>query len=463
MSKLTESRARGYRDHVGVTDELRAVLDGRVVASGDDGWDLARRAWNLNVAQQPMVVVEAAGAADVAATVQVAARCGIPVAAQPRGHGATAAVDGTILLRPTGLRELAIDPDGRTARVGAGIRWQEFNDALCGSGLSSLPGSSSDPSVVGYTIGGGLSWFGRRYGLAAHQIRAVDLVDPDGRQVHVTGESDPDLFWALRGGGGDFGIVTALELNLLPVNHIHGGRLMWPIDRAAAVLAAYLDVTASAPDELTVWASLLHLPDLAVVPPALRGRWVAAIDVAYLGDAADAERALRPLLDQLPRPVGGSLGPVRLADIGTIAAEPTEPTPVMDSALLLDSLTEPALGALLDAVAPDPSSPLAVVTLRHLGGAFARPGDHHGAAGHIREPYLLLTAGAVADPPAAPVLVASIDRVAAAMATHGSGRTPPNFGPDAVSVYPPDVLDRLRSIKRQRDPHGVVRSNRPVA
>jgi FAD/FMN-containing dehydrogenase len=460
MSRTTPS-APARHDRIGVTDELRAVLDGRVVAPGDDGWDLARRAWNLNVPQQPAVVVEATGVADVAATVQVAARCGVPVAAQPRGHGATAAVDGAILLRPTGLRDVVIDSDRRTARVGAGIRWQELNEALSGTGLSSLPGSSSDPSVVGYTIGGGISWFGRRYGLAAHQIRAVDLVDPDGRQVRVTGESDPDLFWALRGGGGDFGIVTALELNLLSVNHIHGGRLMWPIEQAAAVLAGYLEVTASAPAELTVWVSLLHLPDLPVVQPPLRGRWVTAVDVTYLGNAADAERALRPLLGRLAQPIG-SLGPVRLADIGAIAAEPTEPTPVMESAMLLDSVGERAIGALLDAVPPDPSSPLGVVTLRHLGGAFARPAGHYGAAGHIREPYLLLTAGAAPDPRVAPVLAASIGGVAAAMAAYCSGRTPPNFGHDAVSVYPTDVLDRLRSIKRQRDPHGVVRSNRPV-
>jgi FAD/FMN-containing dehydrogenase len=464
MSRVTQPSARGG-DDVGIVGELRAALTGRVVAPGDDGWEPARQAWNLHVPQRPAVVVEAAGVADVAAAVRVAARRGLAVAAQPRGHGATAALDGTILLRPTGLCELCVDVDARTARIGAGIRWQEFNDALSGTGLSSLPGSSSDPSVVGYTIGGGLSWFGRRFGLAAHQIRAIELVDPDGRQMRVTVDSDPDLFWALRGGGGDFGIVTALEVNLLPVHRIHGGRLLWPIDQATAVAAAFLEVTATAPEELTVWLSLLHLPDLPDVPPPLRGRWVAAVDMTHLGnttDADDAERALRPLLGQLPPPLAGALGPVALADLGAIAAEPTEPTPLMDAALLLDTHTAPALDALLDAVPPDPLSPLAVVMLRHLGGALARPAEHHGAAGHIPQPFLLVMGGPVPDPLAAPGLAAAIDRVTAAMRPYSSGRLPPNFGTDAASVYPPDVLARLRAIKQQRDPHGVIRSNRPL-
>jgi FAD/FMN-containing dehydrogenase len=446
----------------GLAAALLRRISGRVVAPGQPGWDDVRRPWNLRFDQRPAAVVEVADVADVCHAVRVAGDFGVPVAAQPRGHGATAALDGTILLRTGAMRAVELDGTRRRARVGAGVRWQRLNEALTGSGLTSLPGSSSDPSVVGYTIGGGLSWFGRRYGLAAHRLRAAEVVTAGGAHTWVTRDSDPELFWALRGGGGEFGIVTTLELELLPAPHIYGGRLLWPATQARAVLNAFAATVADAPEELTLWAWLLNVPDAPPAPPPLRGRWAVAVGVTYLGDAAAGDRLMRPLVGAAGPPLVDTRGTVSLAGLGGIAAEPVEPTPVMEGAAMLNGFDESAVDALLDATAPGPPSPLAVVALRHLGGALSRPSGESGAVGPVPEPFLMVLGGPVPSPDVAPELGAAIGRVTGAVADRASGRTPPNFGPDAAACYPADVLSELRRIKRERDPRGLIRGNRPL-
>jgi hypothetical protein len=464
---------------------LRKAVAGRVIGPDDHGWEQARRGWNLYVDQRPSAVVEVAGVADIAAAVRFAAEHRLPVTTQPRGHGATKALAGAILLRPTALDGLHLDLDRRLARVEAGVRWQRLNRALTGTGLTSLPGSTGDTSVAGYTLGGGMSWFSRMYGLAAHRVRAVELVTPDGEEVRVTGANDPDLFWALRGCGGEFGVVTALELDLLPLSYLHGGRLLWPATNARQVLSAYLEMTAAAPDGLTVWAWLLNLPDLDLVPASLRGRWAVALDLTYLAEGREGEPHHRPLwpdplgwtdtiqastvagralepLRRLPAPAAGALGPVPLSELGTIAAEPTEPMPVMDGAMLLDRFDGAALDALLQAVQPGQPSPLAIVEIRHLGGAVAAVPERPGPIGAVPEPYALIMGGPVFQPEQAGELADALARVEAALAGFGSGRLPPNFGDDPAAIYPPAALERLRRLKRDRDPYQLIRSNRPL-
>ena len=214
--------------------ELSALLPGQVTRPGEPEWDRIRYGFNLAVDQQPVAVVTAVDEEDVVATVRWANRYGATVSAQPVGHGATRATDGVVVLRTRGLREIVVDPQRRVARVGAGAKWGEVLAATAPYGLTGLAGSSPDPTVAGFSLSGGLSWFGRAYGLAAHSIVGIDLVDPSGERRWVTAASNPDLFWALRGGGGDFGIAVALEIALHPAPHVYGGRLMWPIEMALA-------------------------------------------------------------------------------------------------------------------------------------------------------------------------------------------------------------------------------------
>ncbi len=199
--------------------DLAADLDGTVHHPGDPDWDLARAAWNLSVDQRPEAVVTARSVADVQATVRAAAARGLRVAPQSTGHHASpmGPLDGTVLLRLSGLRGVSVDPASRTARVEGGAVWADVTAAAGEHGLAALAGSAADVGVAGYTLGGGLSWLARSRGLAANSVTALEVVTADGEHRRVDADHDPDLFWALRGGGGSFAVVTALELSLFPL------------------------------------------------------------------------------------------------------------------------------------------------------------------------------------------------------------------------------------------------------
>ncbi|MQY06500.1 FAD-binding oxidoreductase [Actinomadura macrotermitis] len=430
---------------------LRSLVRGRVLLEGDEGFDEARLPWNRAVEQPVAAVVEAADAADVAAVVRHARDAGLAVAAQPSGHGAGGNTAGTILLRTRALDGLRVDAPARTARAGAGVTWGAVQSAAGAHGLTGLAGSSPVVSVTGYTLGGGLSWFGRRHGWAADSVTAFEVVDADGEQARVTAESDADLFWALRGGGGDFAIVTAIEFGLHPAPVLFGGRVVWHASRAAQVFQAFREITASAPDELTVWLSLLQFPGDA--PPMV------AVDVTYLGDPAEARALLRPL-DGAGDPMSDGRGVLPVAGLGSITNEPADPAPGIGRTELLTDLDDAAVEALL----AEPIAPLLGVQLRHLGGALARPSDS--PHGPLTERYSLAMFGAPFTPGGPPAVRARQQELARALAPRVSGRKPfTNLvpGDSAADAFAPDALDRLRRIKQKRDPHRVLRSNFPVA
>ncbi len=445
--------------------ELADRVRGRLHRPGDPGWDEVRAPWQRAVDQHPLAVLEVVDAADVATAVAWAAEHGVRVTAQPVGHGATDAQHGVLVLRTRALDGVVVDAPSRTARVGAGVKVGELLQALQGSGLTFLAGSSPDPTVVGYVLGGGLSWFGRAWGLAANDIVSIDLVDAFGAATRVTRASDPELFWALRGGGGDFGVVTAMEIGLHPAPALYGGRLLWPVERTAAVLRAFRQVTEHAPRELSVWLHVYRFPPLPDLPEPVRGKAFVSVAVAFLGGPPEAERLLAPL-----RAVDGVvmdlLGPVPNHLLGSIADEPLDPMPSLEHSLLLDDLSEPVVQALLDQVGPDAASPLLFLQVRHLGGEMAVPAATHGAAGHVAEPYLVFALGVPVSPDVATVVQGSFDALDLALAGHTSGRTVPNFlgsHGDPLRARPHHVLDRLRAVKAERDPAGTIRSNRPVA
>ncbi|MEW9550596.1 FAD-binding oxidoreductase [Nonomuraea sp. NPDC050783] len=432
--------------------DLRRAVQGRVLLSGDDGFEQASRPWNLSVEQRVAAVVEAAGADDVAAAVVYARSAGLPVAAQPSGHGASGTADGVILLRTGGLDEVRVNAEERTARVGAGARWGQVLAAAGPHGLTGLAGSSPVVSVTGYTLGGGLSWFGRRHGFAADSVRAFDVVTADGERARVTAESDPDLFWALRGGGGgDFALVTAVEFDLYPAPALYGGRVMWPGHRAREVFDAFLEITAEAPDELTLWFNRVQFPQA----PAMVG-----VDAAFLGEEADG-RALLARLDKIGDVIVDKRGPVAVANLGDITAEPTDPTPGRSRAELLTRLDETAVAPLLE----QPVAPLIAVQVRHLGGALAAERPGAGPSGPVAEPYLLYMLGAAVNPELSEAVGARQAAVAGELGGLVSGRKPYTMlagGERAEAAFTAEAVARLREIKRARDPQGVLRANFPV-
>ncbi|MCT9932950.1 FAD-binding oxidoreductase [Planotetraspora sp. A-T 1434] len=445
-----------------IGNDLRRAVRGEVLAPGDDDFETARLPWNRSVDQRVRAVVTVEDAADAAAVVGYARLAGLSVATQPSGHGATTELDGTILLRTGRMRGVEITPERRLARVEAGARWGEILVASGKHGLTGLAGSSPVVSATGFTLGGGLSWFSRRYGFAADGVRAFDVIDAEGAPARVTAESDPDLFWALRGGGGDFALVTAMEFDLHPAPALYGGRLVWPAARAAEVLAVFREVTAAAPEELAVWFSLLRFPPFPQVPEPLRGLSAVAVDVAFLGETREGRDLLRGF-ERIPGAVLDTRAALPIEALGTICAEPTEPGAGLLRSELLTGLDDMVTGDLM-AAAGD-IAPLVSVQVRHLGGALSRTGPGSGACGHVAEPYLLALLGIMISPEAGEAVKERQAAISRALVPHTTGRKPftcLGYGEKAASAFPGDVLARLRDIKRRRDPNGLFRSNYPV-
>ncbi|MFE3055488.1 FAD-binding oxidoreductase [Nocardia sp. NPDC059239] len=429
-------------------DELRNAVRGRVLESGDADFEQAARPWSLAVTQPVAAVAEVADAADVAAVVRYARAAGRSVVTQPTGHGAAGGVDTAILVRTGALNRLEIDPVARVARVGAGVRWGQVQAAAAGHGLTGLAGSNPVVGVTGYTLGGGKSWFGRKYGWASNAVRAFEIVDAEGRPARVTADSDPDLFWALSGGGGDFAVVTGLEFELFPAPGLYGGRITWTADRLPEVWEAFRELTSRAPDELSVWFNRFQFPQA----PEMVG-----VDLAYLGDPEQG----RTLVSALDR-IGGALTDTRaalsVADLGDITQEPVDPSPAITRGELLDDLSPAAEKIILG----ESLAPLVSLQVRHLGGALARPAA--GARGALSDRYLVSTLG-LGLPHLREAVHARTNALVAEFGALVTGKKPFTFlapGESAAAAFDAATMDRLRTIKRERDPQNVIRSNYPV-
>ena len=436
-------------------EALRAALAGQVFVAGQAGYDQARQAWNLAVDQRPSVVVEAGSAADVAQAVRYARAHGMRIAPQGTGHGAAPLepLDGAMLLRTTCMRRVDIDPAARTARAEAGAVWQDVIVPAAEHGLAGLAGSSPGVGVAGYTLGGGLGFLARRYGLAANSVTAAELVTPGGDLVRADAGHEPDLFWAVRGGGG-VGVVTALEMRLYPVRELYAGDLFFPIQRAAEVLHAWREWTATVPDEVTSIGHLLRLPPLPEVPEPLRGRAFAIIEAACLGDAGTGAELIGPL-----RRLGPELDTVAMipaAALGQLNMDPPQPVPGAGDGAFLADFPAAAIDALLAVAGPDAGTPPASVEIRHLGGALARPAPRGGAQPSIDASYLLYAAGPVR---------AHLQAVKDALAPWHASYDYYNFEETpaaAAAVLPPASYRRLQEIKAAHDPGQVIISAHPV-
>ncbi len=446
-------------------DALRPELTGHLLLPGDDGWDDARRPWNHAVDQRPAAVVHVADVDDVVATVRFAARAGIPVAVQPRGHGATRAVDGCILLRTGALDELAVDVEARTARIGAGVPWRRVLEALDGTGLVAPSGSNPAVTAVPYLLGGGLSWLSRAFGTGASVVRAADVVDATGTVRRVDASTDPDLLWALRGGGGDFAVVTALEVELPEAPALYGGRLVLDGEHAGAAFRTFAEVTRTAPDALTVWVTSMTFPPAPQLPEEIRGRSFVFVDAVLLGTPEEGEEALAPFR---------ALGPVlretvrvlRPSDLGTISEEPEE-SPVGITSVNMATSLSGVDGDLVEAVLSrvGPGAPLGYAQVRHLGGALRRGDEQEGAGLRVEPGYAFWAMGMAPSPAHVQAAQQAVDELREAVApwsTTGSVLTFHREGAPLTEVYSAAVVARLQEVKRRVDPDDVIRSNHPV-
>ena len=375
-------------------DVLRGLCGGAVHAPGDPLYDEARMPWNLQVDARPAAVAYPAFPDEVASVVKAAASAGLKVAPQGTGHGApplAGRLGDAVLLRTSAMTELRVDAERRTARVGAGVLWGDVVERAGGVHLAARHTTSAGVGVVGSSLGGGLSWYARQAGLQCSAVSAVELVLADGTFVRATDDSDADLMWAARGGGGGFGVVTAMEFDLLPVSRAYAGMLAWDWKQGARVLRAWRSWAASCPEAVTTIARLFRAPDEPWLPPDVRGRRLVVIDGALLGDVDQCRRLLAPL--RALRPEIDTFDVVPAASLADMHLDPEAPTAVYANSVLLDDLPDRAIEALVAAAGPDSGSALLFVEVRHLGGALSRPAPRPGLLDHMAGEFLVLGVG----------------------------------------------------------------------
>jgi hypothetical protein len=446
-------------------DGLRGLggrLAGDVVLPGDESWDAARQAWNTAADQRPVAVVLPESAEDVVEVVRFAGANGLRIAFIAGGHNA-GTIDwshDTLLLKTERMRGVEIDPEARRARIGAGTLGKPLAAAAGEHGLAYLAGTSPDVGVAGYVLGGGLSWMVRKHGLACNAILAVELVTADGRLLRVDREHEPDLFWAVRGGSGNFGAVTAIELELFPLTEIYAGCLFWPIERAGEILRAWRAWIETVPVECFSIGRMLQFPEVPFLPDHLRGRSFVLVEPAYLGTEADGASLLQPL-----RNLGPELDTVTMmapSDLSLVNMDPDFPLPYAGDGILLTDLTPEAIDKMVEAFV---GSPLLHVEVRHLGGAAAVGSPEHGVLDAIDQPFVTFTFGLTMDADSAESVERHVRLLLEGLASWDSGRRYLNFTESPVdvrSIYPEATFERLLEVKASYDPTGMFQANHPV-
>ena len=445
---------------------LRSTLAGDAFSPGDDGWDSARQAWNLVADQHPATVVYVESADDVAATIESARDAGLGVAAQGTGHGATpmGPLDEVVLLKTERMRGISIDAGARSGRVEAGVIWRDFLNAAGEEGLAGLAGSSPDVGVVGYSLGGGLGWLGRRYGFSFNSVRAIELVTADGERLRVDADNEPELFWALRGGGGNFGVVTAMEVDLYPEREVYAGSLLLPAEQGREIFQRYREWTETVPDELTSIARFLHLPPIPQVPEPLRDRPIVTIGACFIGDEAEGAELIAPMR-AIAEPIMDLFQTMPASQLVSVHMDPEEPVPGLGHHSLVRELPAEAVDAFVDAAGVDSGSPLLLAELRQLGGALSRPAEGAGALSHVDAAFVFNGVGMPMGPDTAGPIERHLDHVTEALQPWAATGHYFNFAERPTppeDLFSGDTGRRLAEVKARWDPDGVIRANHAV-
>lgn len=437
---------------------LRGLCGGAVHLPGDSAFDEVRVPWNLQVDVRPAAVAYPAWASEVVDVVRAAASVGLKVAPQGTGHGApplAGRLEDAVLLRTSAMTELRVDAERRTCRVGAGVRWGDVVDRAGRVRLAARHTSSPGVGVVGSSLGGGLSWYSRHAGLQCSALTAVELVLADGTFVRATDTEDSELLWAARGGGGGFGVVTALEFGLLPVQRAYAGMLAWDWRHARRVLRAWGEWAGDAPEAVTSIARLFQAPDAAWLPADVRGRRLVVIDAVALGDRVSSERVLAPL--RALRPELDTFDEVPAASLARLHIDPEAPTAVYANSVLLADLPDRAVEALVDAAGPGSGSELLFVEIRQLGGAVSRPAPGGGALDRLDGSFLVLGVGVDTGAGWAAVRE-DAHRVISALQPWVTGSTYLLMVDDAADErrgWPAASYERLTALRTAVDPGGL--------
>ncbi len=441
---------------------FRAGFSGQVLAPADEGFEQARRVHNGLIDRRPALIARCHSTADIADAVRFARAEGLEISVRGGGHNVAgrAVIDDALMIDLAPMKGIYVDPVRQTVRAQGGVLWRELNRETALHGLAVTGGAISHTGIAGLTLGGGLGWLMAKHGLAADNLISVELVTADGDVLEVNESSDSDLLWALRGGGGNFGIAASLEYRLFPLTMVTGGLIAHPLERAGEVLRFYRDAVANASDDLTVFTALVHPPE---APPGMKA---AGMVVFHTGTEEEAERELAPFKEW---------GPPIMVEVGRM------PYPVMNTLLddayptgslnywlsnFTTGLDDGLIDAMVEAYESVPS-PATVLLLEHFHGAVCRVGETDTAVPHRQEGWNLVIPGTWFDPADTDANVAWVRETHAALKPHLSEAKWLNYladdqGDDAVrAAYGPNY-DRLRQVKQRVDPGNVFRHNHNI-
>ena len=448
-------------------EALRGLASGGVHLPGDATYDAARLPWNVAIDQRPAAVAYPRTAAEVGHLVRVAAEMGLRVAPQSTGHNAgplaAQGLDDVVVVRTSEMNFVVADPTRGIVRVEGGAIWEPAVDAAAAHGNAVLHGSSPDVGIAGYSLGGGIGWYARKLGLATSSLTAVELVIGDGTLVRADAQHHPEIFWAVRGGGGNLGVVTALEFRMYPIESAYAGMLIWDLKDVEKVLREWAAWGPGAPDEITTSFRALRLPPMPELPEFLRGRAVAIVNGAVLGSDERGEellaglRALSPEIDTFGRVPAKSL--VRLH------MDPEGGAPFASDSAMLGDFPGAAVDAFLEQVGPDARTSLLMAELRQLGGALGRPHEGGGVLSHLDGRFALFAGAIAATPELGAQGHADAVRLSGALAPWANGKSYLNFSEnpvDARTAYADGAWTQLKGIRSAVDPHGTFAANHPV-
>ncbi len=450
-------------------DELATRFLGELLRPGEAGYDEARRVWNAAIDRYPALIARCTGTADVMAAVNFARARNLVVAVRGGGHNVAgnAVCDGGLVIDLVGMKGIRVDPVRRTARAQPGLTWGEFDRETQAFGLATPGGLVSSTGIAGLTLGGGFGWLSRKYGTTSDNLLSADVITAEGRQVTASPTDHADLFWAIRGGGGNFGIVTSFEYQLHPVGpSVLAGLIFYPGELAGQVLRFFRDASSSFPDAVTAIAALKMAPPVPFLPPEAHGRPVVVLSLCWSGPIDDGEAALRPLREIAP-PLADLLVPRPYTELQSMLDASWAPGfHNYWKADYLGGLPDEAIDTFVDH-AMAITSPISDIKVIPLGGAFARPDERFSAFAHRQAPVLMNINSRWADPGETDRHVEWTRGLWQAIQPFSSGGVYVNFlgdeGEDRVrAAYGPAIYDRLAEIKGRYDPTNFFRMNQNI-
>ena len=440
---------------------LQESMRGSVLLPGDEQFDASWQTWIVGFVHAPAVIVLPETADDVVATVSFANEHDLNVSIQGSAHGPTVPNIGGMLINTKRMQGVTVDPVARTARVEAGVKWLPVVKEAHKYGLATLNGSSSDVGVVGYSLGGGTGWLARKYGFAADAIRSADVVTAEGYLIRVSPESHAELFWALRGGGGNFGVVVALEFDLFPVPSFFGGAIFYPMAEAPEVFRTYARWTETAPDDITSSIALFRFPPAPFIPEPLRGKEVVSIRATAIGP--EGEELAAPLR-MMGTPIVDTFEERPYDQIDVVSSDPVNPLPHIATSAMLEELSPEAISALMRVAGPETQTPFLMIEIRHIAGAATRAPIDSSVANRHDVPFLMFALGVPMGPESAQALFAACDAIDEAVKPFASEKIFLNFQGDtsdegARNAYRDEHYSRLQQVKAKYDPQNRFRFN----